>query len=266
MEMREIDVVVGAATAFKALTTRLGEVVSTVSQNGNGLPAADLQLLAQRLLRRVHQADLLTSQMLAYAGAQSLAPTKLELLPLLSDLAYSLLRTLDVRIQVFVDVGHDCPPCLADTHGLEDALLNLVANARDAMPEGGRIQLSAKAVVAADGSPAVAVAVSDNGVGMASDFAHRARLPFVTTKTNSPYAGMGLAATDGFARQSGGTLTLVCRPRGGVTATLILPQALPSRGNDASTRGCEAAKADRQSTVAANLVSPSSRPEAPRIF
>ncbi len=223
MEKREIDFVVAAATAFRALTIKLREVVSTVSQHDNGLPAADLQYFEQSLLRSIHPADLLTSQMLAYAGAQSLQPVELELLPFLSDLAHSLRQAIDERIQVFVDVGHDCPPCLADENGLRAAILNLIVNARDAMPEGGQIGLTAKAAVA-HGNPVVAVEVSDNGVGMAADLARRAVLPFVTTKTNSPCAGMGLAATDGFARQSGGTLTLTCWPRAGVTATLILPQ------------------------------------------
>ena len=145
-------------------------------------------------------------------------------LPFLSDLAYRLLQTLDVRLRVFVNVGHDCPPCHVDGDALREALLNLVINARDAMPDGGRIQLSAMAAVAADGSPAVAVSVADSGAGMTADFAHRAVLPFVTTKTVDSQADIGLAATDGFAQQSGGCLTLSSREDGGVTATLILPQ------------------------------------------
>lgn len=164
--------------------------------------------------------------MLAYAGAQSLVPATVELLPLLSDFAHRLKQTLDARILVFVNVGHDCPPCRADIHALQDALLNLVINSRDAMVEGGNLQLSAKAATAEDGSPAVAVTVADDGVGMTVEFCERAVWPFVTSKTSNPLAGLGLAATDGFARQSGGRLTISCWSGRGVTATLILPQAI----------------------------------------
>jgi signal transduction histidine kinase len=121
-------------------------------------------------------------------------------------------------------VGHDCPACFVDAGALEDALLNLVANARDAMPEGGRLSLAAVGELAPDGSPAVALSVSDSGPGVVADFLQRAVQPFVTTKTQDPRSGMGLPATDGFARQSGGRLTLRSRLSGGTSVTLTLPQ------------------------------------------
>ncbi|MDN8611592.1 ATP-binding protein [Variovorax ginsengisoli] len=214
---------IAAARAVQALAAGMRETFTAAQKAADGFPKDD-RIIAPQLWPSVHRAELFASQMLAYAGAQSLAPARLELLPFLSDLGNSLFQTLDMRVRVFVDVGHDCPLCFADGEALRDALLNLVINARDAMRDGGRIQLSANAATADDGSPAVAISVADDGVGMAADLAGRAMLPFVTTKTNDPKAGMGLAATDGFARQSGGRLELSCR-QGGVTATLILPQS-----------------------------------------
>jgi light-regulated signal transduction histidine kinase (bacteriophytochrome) len=223
MDAREFDVLVGIATAFKAIVSEMRSAVPVVRKLGNEVPIDDQLLIERKLVRPVHLADLFVSQMLAYSRAQPLVPTKLEMLPFLSDLAYVLLQTLDVRIKVVVNVDHSCPPCLADGDSLREALLNLVVNARDAMPEGGRLHLSAREATSADGLPAVAVSVTDNGVGMSADFAVRAVQPLVTTKVDQPLAGMGLAAVDGFARQSGGRLELACGNRRGVTATLLLP-------------------------------------------
>jgi signal transduction histidine kinase len=165
--------------------------------------------------------------MQAYAGVQPLTPARLETLPFLCDLAHLLRRVLDERVTVSVVVGHDCPSCYADGNALEEALMHLVVNACEAMPEGGRLLLCARADTVPDGRPAVAMSVSDNGVGMSPDFARRAVQPFVTTKSNRAEAGMGLAAADGFARQSGGHLTLFSQIGTGVTATLSLPQFTP---------------------------------------
>src|SRR5690349_15617984 len=147
--------VIGAARAIQALATQLRQAITVHQEEADGLPKDD-RIATPHLGRFVHRADRFASQMLAYAGAQSLAPAKLELLPFLSDLSCGLLQTLDVRLRVFVSVRHDCPACQVDGEALREALLNLVINARDAMPDGGRIQFSANATTAADGSPAVA--------------------------------------------------------------------------------------------------------------
>ena len=168
--------------------------------------------------------DLLARQLLAYAGCLRLDPAPLELLPVLCDLAHTLRRALDHRIEVLVEVGHDCPRCHADRDALEEALLNLVANARHAMPDGGRLWLRAHACDLPDARPGVEVSVSDTGAGMSADALERAGQPFFTTQADRPLAGMGLAATNGFARCSGGVLALRTSPPGGSTAALRLPQ------------------------------------------
>lgn len=102
--------------------------------------------------------------------------------------------------------------------------MSLVVNARDAMPDGGRLGLSAQEGRLPDDSPAVALSVSDSGVGMTADVTQRAALPFFTTKTNAPWAGMGLSAVYGFVRQSGGSMTVRSSSNAGTTVTLYLPQ------------------------------------------
>lgn len=124
-----------------------------------------------------------------------------------------------------VEVERGCAACHADAQALDDALLHLIVNARDAMPDGGCLGLSAhEGGWLADDSPAVALSVSDSGVGMTADVAERAALPFFTTKMNAPWAGMGLSAVHGFVRQSGGTMAVRSSPNAGTTVTLNLPR------------------------------------------
>lgn len=180
----------------------LGRTLSVVSQRGH-------QLLAK---------------LTAYSGLQELRPDVLELLPYISNLAYLLLNSLDKRIDVTVNIGHDCPPCLVDLQGLEAALQELVANACEAMPTGGRLQLAARSGYLPKGEGAVCLSVMDNGRGMLPEVVQYAMQPFFTTKIGDPLAGMGLAAVDGFARQSGGSLSLRSAPGMGCHVTLTLPQ------------------------------------------
>lgn len=197
------------------------EPAPDADEAGQALEKAALAFLAPSSADRP---DLLARQLLAYAGRLRLEPAPLELLPVLCDLAHTLRRALDNRIEVLVEVGHECPRCHADRLALEEALLNLVANARDAMPEGGRLWLRARACDLPDGRPGVEVSVSDSGPGMSADALERAGQPFFTTRADRPLAGMGLAATNGFARCSGGALALQTSPSGGLTAALRLPQ------------------------------------------
>lgn len=213
-----------ATDTGRALETVVADLRSAAERLRRARPADNDEFVEFQLKGVLGGAGRLAAQLLAYAGKQLLRPEPLELLPFLSDLAYRLRQALDRRIDVSVDVGHECPACFVDAAALEDALLNLVANARDAMPEGGRILLAAFGALNPDGGPAVCVSVSDSGPGMTADNLQRAVQPFVTTKTHDPRSGLGLPATDGFARQSGGRLTLRSHLGGGITATLTLPR------------------------------------------
>jgi len=128
-------------------------------------------------------------------------------------------------------------PCLADPDQLEVALLNLVLNARDAMPKGGVTRVESRNVAFArqnDTPPAtelkpgeyVAITVSDRGVGIPA--AHRDKVfePFFTTKEVGRGSGLGLSQVQGFAKQSGGDVTVDSVEAGGTTVTMYLPRAM----------------------------------------
>jgi signal transduction histidine kinase len=178
---------------------------------------------------RVRRGHRFAADLMASTGGQQLAPAVVEPLPLLCSLAQVLDHTLDSSIDVAVNVDSDCPPCHVDARALEEALLNLVVNARDAMPCGGSLHLAARAVRLSDGRPGVAVSVIDSGVGMTPDVARYATRPFFTSKSEDPLAGLGLSAVEGFVRQSGGVLDLHSAQGAGTTVTLYLMAGAPDR-------------------------------------
>jgi two-component system, cell cycle sensor histidine kinase and response regulator CckA len=116
---------------------------------------------------------------------------------------------------------------LVDRKRFEHALLNLVANARDAMPDGGRLTIATR-LVATDRGPSVTLEVTDTGVGMTEDVRRRAFESFFTTKADSGGTGIGLASVHRFARESGGHVTLESEPMKGTKATLVLPRLAAS--------------------------------------
>ena len=171
----------------------------------------------------LRRGNALVADLRAYAGAQGLTSADVEILPLLCSFADALSGVLDRNIQITTDVDRQCWPVRVDAGGLDDALLRLVMNARDAMPGGGRLLLHARNGALGDGTPAVELSVIDSGAGMPPDLAEVALRPFMTTRPDDPQAGMGLAAVEGFAEQSGGSLTLHSWVGVGTHAMLKLP-------------------------------------------
>ena len=140
-------------------------------------------------------------------------------------------HTLGPGIEVVVRVPAGLPKLLADRGQLETVLVNLAANARDAMPGGGRLVCSATAATVADpgiGQPAageyVRISVADSGAGMDATTLARAAEPFFTTKGPGHGTELGLPMARGFAEQSGGAFDLSSRPGDGTVVTLWLPQ------------------------------------------
>jgi len=128
------------------------------------------------------------------------------------------------------------PPVLVDAGGLENALLNLVVNARDAMPHGGTVTLSTQVSTLEEDYPAVLagdlkagryahISVSDTGHGMSKETLERAFEPFFTTKPRGKGTGLGLAMVYGFAKQSGGGVQIYSEPGYGATISIYLPLA-----------------------------------------
>jgi signal transduction histidine kinase len=128
----------------------------------------------------------------------------------------------DIRVKVLVGI---VPKIRCSALGLQNALLNLAFNARDAMPGGGTLMLSA---MTADGpeTAEVEIAVRDTGIGMTRDILDRALEPFFTTKPANADHGMGLPGVRSFAEQFGGRVSIDSAPYAGTTVTLRLPTSI----------------------------------------
>jgi signal transduction histidine kinase len=173
----------------------------------------------------------LTQRLLAFARRQALHPQPVALPEAVAAMEALLTRSLGPGQRLARRFAPDLPPAFADPVQLELALMNLVLNARDAMPAGGTIEIAAEPkdlVVPQDGlAPGryVRLSVRDEGVGMDAATLARAAEPFFTTKGVGRGTGLGLAMVHGFAAQSGGALRLESRPGAGTTAAIWLPRA-----------------------------------------
>ncbi|HEY0181374.1 MAG TPA: CHASE3 domain-containing protein [Rhodopila sp.] len=190
----------------------------------------------ERSLWAAQRGGTLTSQLLAFARKQPLAPAPIDLSTTLPELVPLLRRTLGEHIDVrFVDSA-GLWPAMADPAQLESAVLNLALNARDAMPGGGRLTIElANKVLDSDYARAhaevtagdyVMVAVSDTGHGMTPEIVARVFEPFFTTKTEGRGTGLGLAMVFGFVKQSGGHVKVYSEPGEGTSVKLYLPRAV----------------------------------------
>ncbi len=176
----------------------------------------------------------ITSRLLAFARRGDLRAESLDAARLLTDMAEVLSHTLGGSVRCEAAVPAGLPPMLADRGQLETVLVNLATNARDAMPNGGVLTLSAASETVAAGQPHPAglaagaylrIGVSDTGTGMDQAVLARVTEPFFTTKEPGKGTGLGLAMAKGFVEQSGGRLSIVSAPGQGTRIDLWLPQA-----------------------------------------
>lgn len=217
----------------------LGELTGGIAHDFNNLMtvirgSADLLRrggLAEEKRRRyldaiidtADRAATLTSHLLAFGRRQALNPEVIDLNVRLDAFGEVLARTLGGGVEVKLDLSPGLWLVEVDTTQLETALLNAAFNARDAMPEGGRITLSTANVDTPDGGE-VCVAISDTGEGMSEDVLSRAFEPFYTTKPVGKGTGLGLSQIHGFAAQSGGRAEIRSRAGEGTTIRLLLPR------------------------------------------
>ena len=181
-----------------------------------------------------NRAAALTHRLLTFARKQPLDPRTIDVRALVDSLADLLPQTLGPEVEVRFDLPDNLWACLCDPNQLENALLNLAVNARDAMPQGGMLTVAARNVsLAADTATATAagdyvrLSVSDTGQGMAPEVLARAFEPFFTTKPVGRGTGLGLSMLYGFVRQSGGRVTIDSAPGRGTTVEIDLPRAAP---------------------------------------
>ncbi len=175
------------------------------------------------------RAAALTQRLLAFARRQPLDPRAVDVVGLIRSMEELLRRTLGEAITLSIEIAPGLPATLCDPNQLENAILNLVINARDAMPGGGRLAIAAAEtrLVAGEEAPPgdyVAITVSDTGIGMPPAVAARAFDPFFTTKPTGQGTGLGLSMIYGFVRQSGGMVDIRTAPGAGTAVRLCLPR------------------------------------------
>lgn len=187
--------------------------------------------LAAEVLRAADRGRALTDGLLSFARKQPLRAEQVSARHAVEETIGLAAASLGAGIEVRTAFPEEALEVLVDRVQLQNALLNLLINARDAMPRGGTITVS----VARTGPGSGTIAVHDSGVGMAADTLARACEPFFTTKGPGRGTGLGLSMVNGFARQSGGSFALLSRPGEGTRACLELP--LPV-GDPPPSGGC----------------------------
>jgi len=221
----------------------VGQLTGGIAHDFNNLLmviTAGLEMMERRddpkrretLLRGMRQAAqrgaALTRQLLAFSRSRELRPESVDLARLIGDMRALLDRSLRGDIAVNVALADDIWPVMVDPGELELVLLNLAVNARDAMENGGTITIVGENRIddgGAEGGEFVRLAVRDTGCGMSDDIKSRVFEPFFTTKDVGKGSGLGLAQVYGFARQSGGSVSIDSMPGQGTTITMMLPKS-----------------------------------------
>jgi len=224
----------GVAHDFNNILQSVAGNASLVMTRGGD--AQQARHLAGLILDAAERGGAISRRLLAFARQDALSAEPVDVADLLQNAAGLLQHTLHRSIVLAVRAPPDLPPVLADKAQLETVLVNLAANARDAMPRGGNLTFAAAAerVSASPGHATlvegsyVRIAVTDTGAGMDAATLERAAEPFFTTKPKGKGTGLGLSMAKGFAEQSGGAFSIASAPGSGTVVTLWLPQA-PAR-------------------------------------
>ena len=221
----------GIAHDFNNLLTTIGGNASFVLEL---IPPGDTRREAlDDILAACDRASRFTRQLLAFSRKQVLQPQPLQIGAVVGDMQQMLSRLLGPEYELNVDVAADLPPIASDRGQMEQVVMNLVVNARDAMPAGGPISVRARratqdddeAIARMPSHPAEAVVleVADRGGGVPEEIRERIFEPFFTTKERGKGTGLGLAMVYGFVRQSGGHVELVSGADVGTTFKIYLP-------------------------------------------
>jgi PAS domain S-box-containing protein len=225
----------------------IGQLTGGIAHDFNNLLAVvlgNLDMLRKRLppdpkarqllensMQAAERGATLTARMLAFARRQPLHAKPLDVLEVVRNMSDLLARSIGPDVQITTQFPLRLLPAMADANQLELAVLNLVLNARDAMPDGGEITIRARSEtvkvndVSLSAGDYVCVSVADTGTGMEPKTLERAVEPFFTTKGVGKGTGLGLSMIHGFATQSGGRLLLKSNPGQGTTAEVWLPIA-----------------------------------------
>ena len=250
----------GMAHDFNNILTAIVGNVELVRGELDGAcqPGGLLHEGIQQIERSALRAAGLTRQLLAFSRHQVTRPESVDLNETLADMEKMLRRLIaeNIELRVIVAPGLSCT--CADPGQIGQVIMNLVVNARDAMPEGGKLTLETANVVVdeayaatqadAHPGPHVVLAVSDTGCGMDAGTQERIFEPFFTTKPTGQGTGLGLATVYGIVRQSGGHITVHSEPGQGTTFKILLPAGEAS-GEQHHTQTCESVMPTGTETV-----------------
>ncbi len=218
----------GVAHDFNNLLTPIVGSLDMLQRKGIGGPRE--QRLIEGAMQAADRAKTLVQRLLAFARRQPLQPKAVDVRRLITGMADLIGSTSGPQFRVVAEVPDDVPPAMADINQLEMALLNLGVNARDAMPDGGTIRISADAEEVHSAQVGglcpgryVRFSVADTGVGMDKATLERAIEPFYSTKGIGKGTGLGLSMVHGLASQLGGALAIKSQPDLGTNVQFWVP-------------------------------------------
>ena len=231
----------GLAHDFNNLLTGIGGSLEMMQMRITQGRTADVDRYLAAAQGAVKRAAGLTHRLLAFSRRQTLDPKPTTANRLLRDLEELVRRTVGPAVQVEVVEASGLWPTLVDPNQLENAVLNLCINAKDAMPDGGRLTIETankwidERAARSHDLPVgqyVSICVTDTGTGMTPDVVAKAFDPFFTTKPIGEGTGLGLSMIYGFARQSGGQVRIYSEPGQGTTMCLYLPRHTGDGGDE----------------------------------
>jgi PAS domain S-box-containing protein len=216
----------------------LGIIIGSLELIAPAAAAVEERELLRASLAAAKRGAEITRSLLAVARRRAIRPQRSDVNALIGEIEPLLRQSAGRNIEIVFSASALHPVCLIDPGGLNNALVNLVINARDAMPGGGRIIVytystdilpkSLSAPLELKTGNYLVIGVDDNGAGMTPEVAMSAFDPFFTTKERGQGTGLGLAMVYGFARQSGGTARIQSAPGQGTSVQLFLPSISPS--------------------------------------
>ena len=222
----------GIAHDFNNMLTAILGYASMIQEDAS--PKSAVRDQAVQIRRAAENAATLTQKLLAFSRRQVLQPGSIDFRSMLGNLLQLVRGAVGEDVKVTTQIGEELWPILADHAQLEQALLNLALNARDAMPHGGTLQIDARNAARPKGEHRpdvdvkpgdyVKITITDTGIGM--DEATRRRMfePFFTTKAPGKGTGLGLSTVYGFVRQCGGYIGVMSTPGQGTSIELLLPR------------------------------------------
>jgi two-component system, cell cycle sensor histidine kinase and response regulator CckA len=244
----------GIAHDFNNLLTAILGYAEVLSDKlGAGHP---LQREAEQISRAGRTAASLTRQLLAFSRRQVLQPAVLDLNVVVANVEKMLRRLIGEHIDLVLRQASDLPKVRVDAGQLEQVLLNLAVNARDAMREGGRLTIETAPIDLAEGNDyelaagrCIMLRVRDTGCGMTPAVQAHLFEPFFTTKAPGKGTGLGLSTVYGIVKQSGGAITVDTAPGKGATFVIVLPAASGADESAAATAAVGRAPVKRTETV-----------------